>query len=139
MAEDTTRSRLKLVLVTHERKLLDMECDEVSLPGKEGVFGILPGHTPLISALRVGEMMIRDGKNQRYLALSWGFCEVADDVVTVLAEFAQTPDEIDLDAARSEVREAEAALNSAVDEQWEEIMSQLEEAQVRIEVGKRVN
>ena len=79
--------RLRLLLVTYEKKVLEVECDEVTLPGKKGYFGVLPGHVAMIASLKVGELMYRLGKIEHYLALSGGFCEVVDDVVTVMAEF----------------------------------------------------
>ncbi|HEX6198824.1 MAG TPA: F0F1 ATP synthase subunit epsilon, partial [Thermoanaerobaculia bacterium] len=84
MSPTPGEGKLRLVLVDHDRQLLDVEADEVQVPGSEGVLGILPGHTPLIATLKVGEVMYRQGKIEHYLALSEGFVEVADDVVTVL-------------------------------------------------------
>jgi F-type H+-transporting ATPase subunit epsilon len=129
--------KLRLVLVTHDRKLLDLECDEVTLPGKLGYFGVLPGHTPLLAVLRVGELMYRIGKREHYLALSWGFCEVANDTVTVLAEFAQLPEEIDVARAEQEAREAEDSMRTAALDELDEARARLESAVTRIQVARR--
>ena len=129
--------KLRLVLVTHDEKVLEVECDEVVLPGKLGYFGVLPGHVPLISTLKVGELMYRIGKVEKYLALSWGFCEVADDVVTVLAEFAETPESIDVEAARQEASEAEALLSETSHDELDAAMARLETAVTRIQVAGR--
>jgi F-type H+-transporting ATPase subunit epsilon len=115
-----------------------VECDEVSLPGKLGYFGVLPGHVPMISTLKVGELMYRQGKVEHYLALSAGFCEVADDVVTVMAEFAELPQEIDVAAAEREQAEAEAVLGSVSDEELKKALAKLETAVARIQVASRV-
>jgi F-type H+-transporting ATPase subunit epsilon len=129
--------RLKLVLVTYEKKVLEVECDEVTLPGSKGYFGVLPGHTAMIASLKVGELMYRLGKIEHYLALSWGFCEVADDLVTVMAEFAQLPGEIDVAAAQRDQAEAEAVLGSVSDDALDQALVKLETAVTRIQVASR--
>lgn len=136
-AAPAVAGRLKLVLVTYERKVLEVECDEVSLPGQKGYFGVLPGHVPLIAMLRVGELMYRQGKVEHYLALSWGFCEVADDVVTVMAEFAEAPAEIDVAAAEREREEAEALLPVSAHGDLDQAMARLDAAVTRIAVARR--
>jgi F-type H+-transporting ATPase subunit epsilon len=130
-------ARLRLVLVTYEKKVLEIECDEVTLPGQKGYFGVLPGHVPMIALLRVGELMYRIGKIEHYLALSWGFCEVADDVVTVMAEFAEAPAEIDVAAAQREQAEAEALLPTAAHDELDAAMARLDAAVTRIQVAQR--
>jgi F-type H+-transporting ATPase subunit epsilon len=130
-------ARLRLVLVTYEKKVLEVECDEVTLPGRLGYFGVLPGHVPMIAMLRVGELMYRLGKIEHYLALSWGFCEVADDVVTVMAEFAEAPAEIDVAAAEREQAAAEALLPTAAHDELDAAMARLDAAVTRIQVAQR--
>jgi F-type H+-transporting ATPase subunit epsilon len=74
--------------------------DEVSLPGSEGDFGVLPGHTPFFTALRTGQMWYRKGAEKRLLAVSVGFVEVLPAKVTVIAQVAERAE--DLDQARAE-------------------------------------
>ena len=138
MAEESRSFKLHLILVAHDRQLLDVECDEVQVPGSEGAIGILPGHTPLIATLKVGEVMYRQGKIEHFLALSEGFVEVADDVVTVLTDSAELPEEIDVEAARREAREAEEELMAATDADWVQAQTRLEKAAARINVAERV-
>lgn len=139
MAEETIGSgRLHLILVAHDRQLLDVECDEVTVPGSEGTLGILPGHTPLMATLRVGEVMYRQGKIEHYVALSEGFVEVADDLVTVLTESADLPEEIDLEAARRVADEAEEELLAAESGDWSKARARLELALARVNVASRV-
>jgi F-type H+-transporting ATPase subunit epsilon len=141
MAEETSTSgsgRLHLILVAHDRQLLDVECDEVTVPGSEGALGILPGHTPLMATLKVGEVMYRQGKIEHYVALSEGFVEVADDAVTVLTESAELPSEIDVEAARKEANEAEEELLTAESSDWNKAQARLEKALARITVASRV-
>lgn len=132
-------TKLHLVVVAHDRRLLDVECDEVQVPGSEGMIGVLPGHTPLIATLRVGEVMYRQGKIERYVALSEGFVEVAGDVVTVLTESAELPQEIDVEAARQEAAEAERELMGAEDLEWMQAQARLEKAATRLNVAQRVS
>ncbi len=138
MADEATHGKLRLVLVTHDRKLLDTECDEVQVPGSEGALGFLPGHTPLIATLKVGEVIYRQGRIEHYVALAEGFVEIADDLVTVLTESAELPEEIDLEAARHAATEAEQELNAAVDEDWVQAQVRLERALSRINVAQKV-
>ncbi len=76
------------------------QVDEVSLPGSEGDFGVLPGHTPMFAALRTGQMWYRAGAEKHYLAVSVGFVEVLAAKVTVIAQVAERAE--DLDQARAE-------------------------------------
>ena len=68
----TEGGRLRLVLVTYEKKVLEVECDEVTLPGQLGYFGVLPGHVPMIALLKVGELMYRIGKIEHFLCVDGG-------------------------------------------------------------------
>jgi F-type H+-transporting ATPase subunit epsilon len=95
-------------IVTPERILLQAQVDELNVPGELGYLGILPGHTAFLTTLGEGELMVRRGAEQLFLAVFWGYMEVNDDKVTILAEIAESGDEID----RSR---AEAARDRAAD------------------------
>jgi len=129
--------QLHLKVVTPTRVAVDEPCDEVTLPGAIGAIGILPGHTPLLTQLRIGEMSYRKGMREHYLALQWGFAEIANDQVTVLAEVAERPEEIDVEAARRDKASAEAALKNASGEEFEHQRAHLEAAVTRITVAAR--
>ena len=92
-----TKLQLNIVSPDHS---FSYEVDEVALPGQEGDFGVLPGHTPLFAGLRTGSMWYRQGTEKHFLALSVGFVEVLPDRVTVLAQVAERAE--DLDQARAE-------------------------------------
>ena len=92
-----TKLQLNIVSPDHS---FSYEVDEVALPGQEGDFGVLPGHTPLFAGLRTGSMWYRQGTDKHFLALSVGFVEVLPDRVTVLAQVAERAE--DLDQARAE-------------------------------------
>jgi F-type H+-transporting ATPase subunit epsilon len=99
-------TKLTLNIVTPDQSL-SYEVDEVAMPGQEGDFGVLPGHTPLFAGLRTGMMYYRQGNEKHYLAVSVGFAEVLPDRVTVLAQVAERAEE--LDEARAEAGMARAA------------------------------
>jgi F-type H+-transporting ATPase subunit epsilon len=79
-------TKILLEVVTPDRAVVREDVDEVQLPGSEGYFGVLPGHTPLLAALKTGEMWYRIGQEKRTLPITGGFVEVLPDHVTVLAE-----------------------------------------------------
>jgi F-type H+-transporting ATPase subunit epsilon len=92
MAEFPTK--LHLTLVTRERKVLELDVDEVVVPAVRGALGVLPGHTPLLAMLKVGEMSYRVGDKHYMMVLTWGYAEILADRVIVIAEGAMTPEEI---------------------------------------------
>jgi len=96
--------------VTPEEMVLSETVDEVILPGKMGYFGVRPGHTPLLTTLSIGIITYRQANKSRYVAVTWGFCEVLADRVIVLAEMAERADEIDAERARRKMMEAEEVL-----------------------------
>ncbi len=98
-------TKLHLNIVTPDHSL-SYEVDEVSMPGQEGDFGVLPGHTPLFAGLRTGTMWYRQGNEKHFLAVSVGFAEVLPDRVTVLAQVAERAE--DLDEARAQAGMARA-------------------------------
>src|SRR4029453_17663192 len=92
--------QLQLEVVTPERRLLSEDVDTVVVPGLGGELGILPGHTPLISQLQTGVLSYTQSGRTSQLLVSGGFLEVRDDHVSVLAEIAERPEEIDAASAR---------------------------------------
>lgn len=92
-------TKLTLHIVSPDASI-SQEVDEVSLPGAEGDFGVLPGHTPFFTALRTGQMWYRQGTEKHKLVVSIGFVEVLPDQVSVLAQVAERAE--DLDEARAE-------------------------------------
>ncbi len=106
----TLPANLTLEIVTPDRPVLREQVDEVEVPGAEGYFGVLPGHTPLLAALQVGELWYRKGGEKTFVSIAFGFAEVQPDRVTILAQIAERADEIDIDRAREEQKRAEALL-----------------------------
>ena len=91
-------TKLTFTLVTRERKVLEETVDEVVLPGVNGAIGVLPGHTPLLAELKVGEVYYRVGNQTSRGVMSWGFAEVLPDRVIVIAEGAIRTEEMDVEA-----------------------------------------
>lgn len=102
----------KLEIVTPEKRVVDTAAEEVQIPGKNGYLGVLPGHAPLITELSVGEIIYRENSSEQRLAVAWGFAEVLPDKVTILAETAERPSEIDVARARKSKERAEQRLTS---------------------------
>ena len=127
---------LKLVVVTPEKKVVDTEAEHVELPGELGYLGILPGHAPLISLLKTGVLTYKGAGGGKSLALSAGFVEVANDAVSVLADLAEEPSQIDIGAAEKDRSRAEEELKTASRETLEEIKTRLELAEARLAVAK---
>jgi F-type H+-transporting ATPase subunit epsilon len=102
----------QLEIVTPEKKVVDTTAEEVQIPGKNGYIGVLPGHAPLITELSVGEIIFRENSVEQRLAVAWGFAEVLPNKVTILAESAERPSEIDVARARKAKERAEQRLTS---------------------------
>jgi len=129
---------LKLEIVTPEKKVIDTEADSVTIPTASGEAGILPNHAPMISALKPGILSYSNrGTNER-LAIGGGFVEVKSDRVSVLADSAETADQIDAEAARGERDEAERAISAASTqpiEETEALREQLDAANARLQLA----
>jgi len=133
----------KLEIVTPDKKVVDTVAEEIQIPGKNGYLGVLPGHAPLITELAVGEITFRENSgsssNEQRLAVAWGFAEVLPDKVTILAETAERPSEIDVERARKAKERSEQLLSSgdtSVD--VERALDALHRAETRLQVaGKK--
>jgi F-type H+-transporting ATPase subunit epsilon len=126
----------QLEIVTPEKKVVETAAEEVQIPGKNGYLGVLPGHAPLITELSVGEIKYRENASEQRLAVAWGFAEVLPDKVTILAESAERPDEIDVDRARKAKERAQQRLasgNTNVD--VERALDALHRADARLDVA----
>lgn len=128
----------ELVIVTPERLLLRESCAEVQLPGANGYLGILPGHAPLMTELGIGKLTYRAGKGERALVVIRGLAEVLPDRVTLLAEVAERPEEIDVERARAARERAEKRLASRDPEiDWDRATTALMRSLIRIQVATK--
>jgi F-type H+-transporting ATPase subunit epsilon len=136
MADNT----ITLTIVTPERSVVKDEVDELEIPGADGYFGVLPGHAPLFSELRIGEVSYRKGDRWTFLAVAWGFVEVLPNQVRILAETAERAQEIDLDrATRAKQRAEERIARGGDDIDYNRAMVALERAIIRIQVAQKAH
>jgi F-type H+-transporting ATPase subunit epsilon len=127
----------QIEIVTPEKKVVDVAATEAQIPGKNGYLGILPGHAPLITELAVGEITFKVGADEQRLAVAWGFAEVLPDRVTILAETAERPSEIDVARARKAKERAEKELTSGdINVDVERALAAQKKAETRIEVAE---
>jgi len=110
-------NRLKLEVVTPDRKLLSEEVEYVGAPGVEGEFGVLPNHIPFISALGVGSLYYKQNGRRYYVFVAGGFAEVSKDKVSILAEVAERAEEIDLERAKRKLEETKRLLQQQLDKE----------------------
>ena len=132
---------LRLEIVTPERKIVDTEADSVTVPTASGEVGLLPNHAPLISALKPGILTYTRGSSTERMLVTGGFVEVNRDRVSVLADAAESADEIDAEAARSARKQAEQQLEESWQQPADEtdsLRDQLDaaDARLRLAAGK---
>jgi F-type H+-transporting ATPase subunit epsilon len=131
---------IELQIVTPDRLVLKENVDEVEIPGSEGYFGVLPGHTPLLAALAIGELWYRQGQEKTYLSIAFGFAEVLPDRVTILARLAEKAGDIDLERAEAALARAQQRLagpqQDAVD--YERARTALLKSLARLNVSSRI-
>ena len=131
--------KIQLEVVTPERRVIAEPVDMVTVPGLGGELGILPGHTPLISQLQTGVLTyVAEGKSSQ-LHVSGGFVEVRDDHVSVLAEVAERPEEIDAARARLSRDQLEKQINawSGSEDELAIAKTEFERSVVRMQLASR--
>ena len=130
-------AELKLEVVTPERRVLSEVVSSVTVPGRNGEMQILPGHAALISELKTGVLAYNQDGTTQQLHVSGGFVEVSDDRVSVLAEIAERPEEIDAARARLAREHSEKQLSawSVTEEDFEKARVKLERSIVRLQLA----
>jgi F-type H+-transporting ATPase subunit epsilon len=129
---------LELQIVTPDRPLVHEQVDEVEIPGSEGYFGVLPGHTPMLASLAIGEMWYRQGQEKTYLALAFGFAEVLPDRVTILARIAERGKDIDVQRAEEALKRAQAQAIQKEHVDYEQARIDLMKALTRLQVASKL-
>ncbi len=131
-------SHIRLEFVTPSQVIARDDVDEVGLPGEEGDFGVLPGHTPLLAALRTGQFWYRVGNERHYAFVDGGYAEVVPDRVSVLARVAERAEQIDTERAAAAKRRAEEQLArpAVVDLDYEQARIALLRAISRLDVAQ---
>jgi F-type H+-transporting ATPase subunit epsilon len=131
-------SKIQLQIVSADRSLVNEQVDEVEIPGADGYFGVLPGHTPLLGLLGTGELWYRQGAETHYVSLAFGFAEVQPDQVTVLAQIAERADEIDIARAEAAKQRAEERISRpTIDMDAERARISLLKSLIRLQVATR--
>jgi F-type H+-transporting ATPase subunit epsilon len=129
---------LRLEFVTPERSIAHEDVDEVEIPGEEGYFGVLPGHAPLLSALRPGELWYRKGDEKKYAFVGGGFAEVLADRVAILAPVAEHAEDIDIQRAEAAKHRAEEHLaRPTANMDFERARVSLLKSLARLQVARR--
>ncbi len=128
-----------LEIVTPNGLVVSSKVEEAYIPGSEGDFGVLPGHAPFFTALRIGELHFRRDKKIHFLAINRGFAEVTPSKTTILTDSAEKAEEIDAERAQSAKARAEGRLKtlSKSDPDYPKEMEALERAKVRIQVAEK--
>jgi F-type H+-transporting ATPase subunit epsilon len=129
---------LQLQIVSPDRSLVTEQVDEVEIPGADGYLGVLPGHTPLLTTLNVGELWYRQGQEKHYLSIAFGFAEVGPERVTILAQLAEKADEIDPARAEAAKKRAEERMvKPSADMDFERARIAMLKALIRLQVASR--
>jgi F-type H+-transporting ATPase subunit epsilon len=125
-------------IVTPDRMVLKDVAEQMQIPGKNGYIGVLPGHAPLITELAIGEISYTSHGETHYLAVAWGFAEVLPDKVTILAESAERPQDIDVARAEESKKRAEERLRESGPElDYARALNAVKRAEVRLQVASR--
>ncbi len=136
MATDSNdNTSITLSIVTPAGMVDEVDVEMVTLPGVEGEFGVLPGHTPVMTRIRPGIIRFEEGGMPRGFCVTDGFVEVTENAVVVLSRTCEAKDKIDLDRARTAKDNAEKALEELApeDEKREDVEAELERANTRID------
>jgi F-type H+-transporting ATPase subunit epsilon len=129
---------LELQIVTPDRAIVKEQVEEVEIPGVDGYFGVLPGHTPLLAALSVGELWYRKGQEKTYLAIAYGFAEVLPERVTILAQLAERAEEIEVERAEAALDRASKRLGERSELDYMRARTALMKSMTRLQVSSRI-
>lgn len=130
-------NKLKLEIVTPDGLILSEEVDEVVCSGSEGEFGVLAGHVPFFTTLKIGMLTYKKGNEARYVFVNWGYAEVGPDRVMVLADSAEKSEDIDVERAKSAMKRAEERLKQMAEIDTARATASLERAISRISIAER--
>ena len=133
-------TNIQLQVVSADRSLVNETVDEVEIPGADGYFGVLPGHTPLLASLSVGELWYRVGQEKHFLSIAFGFAEVLPERVTVLAQIAERAQDIDVaraERAKQRAQERLAKVSPQSDMDFERARIAMMKSLIRLQVATR--
>ena len=128
-------NKINLEIITPEKLVLRESVDEIVLPGLTGELGILPDHEPLITQLKTGILTYRQSSEQKRLHVSGGFAEVLGDQVSVLADVAEKPEDIDVERAKAALGRAEKRVSGGGELDAARAELKLERAKTRLQLA----
>jgi len=128
--------KLLLEIVTPYGLIASEEVDEVTAIGSEGEFGVLPGHVPFVTTLKIGMLITKADKEAKYFFVNWGYAEIGAEKILVLADSAERSEEIDLERAKSAMKRAEERLKKAEDIDFHRAEAAVERATTRIQIAQ---
>ncbi len=130
-------NKLKLDIVTPHGLVLSEEVDEVAATGTDGEFGVLPGHVPFITTLKIGMLVLKKGGNTEYVFVSSGYAEISPNKVVILADSAEKSEGIDVERAKAAMKRAEERLKKAEEIDFARATASLERATIRIQIAEK--
>ena len=130
-------SKLKLEIVTPYGLILSEDVDEVTCTGSEGDFGVLPGHVPFFTTLKVGMLIYKKGNATKYVFVNWGYAEVSSERVMILADSAEKSEDIDVERAKAAMKRAEDRLKKIEEFDFARSTSSLERAVMRSQIAEK--
>jgi len=131
-------SHISLEIVTPDRPLVREQVDELQIPATNGYLGVLPGHTPLLAMLAIGQLWYRNGQERFYLSVAFGFAEILPDRVTILAQIAEKAEEIDRQRAETARQRAQERLaRPTMEMDFERARIALMKSLIRLQVAAR--
>jgi len=130
-------NKLKLDIVTPYGLILSEEVDEVVCSGSEGEFGVLPGHVPFFTTLKIGMLIYKKGTSAKYVFVNWGYAEAGPDKVLILADSAEKSEDINVERAKAAMKRAEERLKKAEEIDFARAESSLERAAIRTQVAEK--
>ncbi len=130
-------SKLKLEIVTPYGLILSEDVDEVTCTGSEGDFGVLPGHVPFFTTLKVGMLIYKKGNATKYVFVNWGYAEVSSERVMILADSAEKSEDIDVERAKAAMKRAEERLKKIEEFDFARSTASLERAVMRSQIAEK--
>src|SRR5512135_1811080 len=126
--------KLLLEIVTPQGLVFSEEVDEVTATGSEGEFGVLPGHVPFVTTLKIGMLACKKGSESKYFFVNWGYAEVGAEKVMILADSAERSEDIDIERAIAAKKRAEERLKHAENVDFARAEAAIERAVMRSQV-----
>ncbi|GMT47935.1 MAG: ATP synthase epsilon chain [bacterium] len=129
--------KLTLEVVSPYGLVLKEEVDEIVATGSEGEFGVLPGHMPLVTTLKIGMLVCRKGATVSYVFINSGYAEVNEDRVLILADSAEREDDIDVERAKDAMKRAEERLRKEEQIDFDRAQAALDRAIIRVQLAEK--